>query len=80
MADFRINCIRTLRNSCDELSKLSQQISEMLLKSVQLRYEAKIKAESKRLSDDFVTTQQQMDVTKKLHMHKLRPNLSNPCV
>lgn len=36
--EFRISSCRNLRNSCDELSQLSANISEMILNSFHLRF------------------------------------------
>ena len=37
MAEFKINCIRSLRKSCDELSQRSPQISEMIFMTLKLK-------------------------------------------
>ena len=36
--DFRISCVRYLRNSCEELSQLSKEISQMVIESILFKY------------------------------------------
>ncbi|KAM3127171.1 hypothetical protein pb186bvf_020726 [Paramecium bursaria] len=76
--EFRIQAIRELRNSCEELSELSQKISEMVLQSSKLKCLFLLYKYNEEIWSQFKKEDQNQESIKKLHQKQLRPNLGNP--
>lgn len=76
--DFRISCVRYLRNSCDEISKFSKEISQTVLESVFLKYNWIESNQKNILEGEFAKIFEVNEKTKTDLTFKLRPNLSNP--
>lgn len=76
--DFRISSIRFLRNSCDELSLFSKEISQMTLESLLMKYRFVSEKEKNNLELIFSELYQNNENAKSLLTFQLRPNLSNP--
>ncbi|KRX00539.1 hypothetical protein PPERSA_04560 [Pseudocohnilembus persalinus] len=79
-SDFRLQCIRDLRNSCEELSELTPKISEMILQSTYYKYFAQEEFENGQIRGEFEQKKGENEEKKQKHMFELRPNLSNPCI
>lgn len=78
MDDFKIQSIRDLRNSCEELSKYSQFISELFFQSIQLKYFYLMDDSCMLIFKEFDQLKSTNEDTKERHIFKLRPNLGNP--
>ncbi|KAL4438837.1 hypothetical protein ABPG74_016557 [Tetrahymena malaccensis] len=76
--EFRISSCRNLRNSCEELSQLSTNISEMIIQSMNARYNFNINLKDESLMKEFAQLQNVHQDKKQQHLQQLRPNLSNP--
>ena len=75
--DFRISCVRYLRNSCDEISQFSKEISQMVLESLYLKYRSSSDNEKNMLEKAFNEILQENENMKDLLTFQLRPNLLN---
>ncbi|EGR27437.1 hypothetical protein IMG5_196200 [Ichthyophthirius multifiliis] len=76
--EFRIQSCRNLRNSCEELSKFSPFISEMIFVSVKWRHQQFLNEEERKILEKFSIIKEQNENQKENHIKKLRPNLQNP--
>ncbi len=76
--DFRISCVRYLRNSCEEISRFSKEISQMVLESLLLKNRWSSDYEKKIIEKDFSMILQENEEEKSRLTFELRPNLSNP--
>lgn len=78
--EFKLQCIRDLRNFFEELSELTPKISEMLLESVHLRYLVGLTEKTEKLQSEFEEIKDYNTKLKEQYMFELRPNMSNPCI
>lgn len=76
--DFRISCVRYLRNSCEDLSQLSKEISQMVIESVLFKYRTASNNEKNSLEKTFSDIVNENENQKSNLTFQLRPNLSNP--
>ena len=76
--DFRISCVRYLRNSCEELSQLSKEISQMVIESILFKYRTASNNEKNSLEKTFSEIINENENQKSNLTFQLRPNLSNP--
>ena len=76
--DFRISCVRYLRNSCEETSRFSKETSQMVLESLLLKNRGSSNFEKNLLEKAFSMISQENEQAKYLLTFELRPNLSNP--
>ena len=76
--EFRLSCVRQLRDAAGLLSDLSEKISEMLLESIKTRYLRMSMISNDDINSGFDKLAAQMEQEKQEHAFKLRPNLSNP--
>jgi len=76
--DFRISCVRYLRNSCDEVSQFSKEISQMVMESILYKYRTASNNEKNVLEKVFFDIITENENKKSELTFQLRPNLSNP--
>ena len=78
MEDFRISCVRQLRNICADISSLAEKMSELTFGSIKLYFNQNLAKISNSKNNEFDKLVLGNENTKNIHKHQLRPNLSNP--
>lgn len=75
---FRISCVRYLRNSCEEISLISKEISQVTLESLYLKYSCAKNSQKRSLQQAFLQIFEENTKSQEKLSFELRPYLWNP--